>query len=98
MKKRTDPISTYQLTLYKHFYAKKHNMPPENIETHFALLKRTAKKENAEIFRVTSGKKKTGNAISLLEKAIKNINAENFIKNRLSCSRCQYHKTEHCQG
>ena len=98
MKRRTDPIATYQLTLYKYFYAKKYDMSPEHIETHFALLKRTAKKENAEIFRVTSGDRKTKNAMSLLERAIKNINAENFIKNRLSCSRCQYYKTEHCPG
>ena len=45
--------------------AKKHNIEPSNIETHFALLKRTAKSNKVEIFRVTSGKKKTENAINL---------------------------------
>ena len=29
------------------------------VETHFALLKRTAKKDRVEIFKVTSGKVKT---------------------------------------
>jgi ATP-dependent exoDNAse (exonuclease V) beta subunit len=62
-RKRSDPMMTYQLTFYKHFWAKKHNVDPKMIETHFALLKRTAKKDRVEIFRVTSGKIKTQNAL-----------------------------------
>ena len=50
MKKKTDKIISYQLTLYKNFYALKYNIDVNNIETHFALLKRTAKKDKAEIF------------------------------------------------
>ena len=96
MKRRSDSITTYQLTLYKHFFAKKHNIDLKNIETHFALLKRTAKKENVEFFRVTSGDRKRNNALKLLEKAVKNINEENFFKNKMSCARCDYHKTSHC--
>jgi ATP-dependent exoDNAse (exonuclease V) beta subunit len=96
MKRRSDSITTYQLTLYKHFYAKKHNIELKDIETHFALLKRTAKKDNVEIFRVTSGDKKRNNALKLLEKAVKNISKENFLKNKTSCSRCDYYKTSHC--
>ncbi len=63
-------MTTYQLTLYKHFFAKKHNIDPNNIETHFALLKRTAKSNNVEIFNVTSGQKKTENALKFLEQSI----------------------------
>ena len=95
-RKRSDPMMTYQLTFYKHFWAKKHNVDPNMIETHFALLKRTAKKDRVEIFRVTSGKIKTQNALKFLEKAIYNIERKNFIKNRLACSKCEFHKTEHC--
>ena len=97
MKRRTDRMTTYQLTLYKHFFAKKHNIEPSKIETHFALLKRTAKKDNVEIFRVTSGTKKTENALKLLDKALYNMDKNVFVKNRLSCRRCEFHKTEHCQ-
>ena len=86
----------YQLTLYKHFFAKKHGLDPSNIETHFALLKRTAEKDQVEIFRVTSGPKKTKNALNLLHKALYNIEKKNFIKNRLSCKRCDLYKTEYC--
>ena len=47
-------------------------------------------------FRVTSGPKKTNNALNLLHRAVYNIDKENFIKNRLSCGRCELYKTEHC--
>ena len=77
--------------------AKKHNIDPKNIETHFALLKRTAKKNNVEVFRVTSGPKKTENALNLLLKAVYNISQKRFIKNRLACKGCEFYKTEHCK-
>ena len=96
LRRRSDPMVTYQLTLYKIFYAQKHNIKLEDIETHFALLKRTAKKDNVEIFRVTSGNKKQQNALSLLKKAIFNIKKKNFIKDRRSCGKCEFCKTENC--
>ena len=96
-RKKAEPMVTYQLTLYKHYFAKKHNIDPKNIETHFALLKRTAKKNNVEVFRVTSGPKKTENALNLLLKAVYNISQKRFIKNRLACKGCEFYKTEHCK-
>ena len=66
------------------------------VETHFALLKRTAKTNNVELFRVTSGPRKTDNAMKLVYKALANICKKNYIKNRLSCNGCEYYKTEEC--
>ena len=97
MKKKTDKIISYQLTLYKNFYALKYNIDVNNIETHFALLKRTAKKDKAEIFRVSSGERKTSNALAHLKKAIHNIEAGNVIKNRTACKYCEFYQTEHCR-
>tara|TARA_Y100000593_G_C4255480_1_gene309423 strand:+ start:281 stop:1069 length:789 start_codon:yes stop_codon:yes gene_type:complete len=99
-KKKSDRMTSYQLTLYKHFFARKHGIDPDNIETHFALLKRTAKTNKVEIFRVTSGRKKTENAINLLEKAIYNIENNNHIKNKLSCTSgygCEFFNTKYCR-
>ncbi len=96
VKRKFDPMTTYQLTFYKHYFASKHGIDPNKIETHFALLKRTAKKNRVEIFRVTSGPKKTQNALNLLEKALHNIENKNYFKNRLSCNRCEFKKTEYC--
>lgn len=95
-RKKSDPMITYQLTFYKFFYAQKHSIDPKNIETHFALLKRIAKKDQVEIFRVTSGDKKTQNAFNLLLKSLYSINKNFFPKNRLSCKYCEYNKTKEC--
>ena len=78
-KKRSEPMVTYQLTLYKHYFCQKIDVDPKDVETHFALLKRTAKKDRVEIFRVTSGEKKTENALNFLKKAVYNIESKNFI-------------------
>ena len=95
-RKKADKITTYQLTLYKYYWAKKHKVPLDKVETHFGLLKRTAKKNNTEIFRVTSGPTKTKNALTFLEKAVINIKRKLVIKNRLSCKYCAFYKTQHC--
>ena len=98
-KKRSEPMVTYQLTLYKHYFCQKMNVDPKDVETHFALLKRTAKKNRVEFFRVTSGPRKTQNALKLLNKALYNIKNKRYIKNRLSCTGgygCKFYKTEHC--
>ena len=89
-KKRSEKLVTYQLTLYKKFFCKKHKIDPDNVETHFGLLKRTAKDNRVEIFRVTSGKRKTDNATKLLINGCRTIKAKNHIKNRNSCTRCEF--------
>ena len=96
MKKKSDPITNYQLTYYKNYFSKKHSISPSKIETYFVLLKRTAKKENVEVVRVTSGQKKTTNALKLLENAVINIERNNYVKNRLNCKYCKFYKTENC--
>lgn len=96
-RRRSDPMSVYQLVFYKHYFALKHNIDINLIETHFALLKRTAKVGyKVEFFKVTSGAKRTENALKLLNKALYNINNSRWLKNRTSCNRCEFYKTEHC--
>ena len=94
--KKSDPMTSYQLTYYKNYFAKKHNINQKNIETYFVLLKRTAKKDNVEVLRVTSGKKKVENSLKVLENAVINIEKKNYIKNRLNCKYCAFKETEHC--
>lgn len=95
-KKKTDRMLSYQLTLYKHFYAKKHGIDPSKIKTYFALLKRTAKKNQVEIFEVKAGPKKIENALKLIKKMLYNVERQKFIKNKLSCTYCPYDGTKHC--
>ena len=86
--KRSDPMTSYQLTYYKNYFSKKHKIDPKNIETYFVLLKRTAKKENTEVVRITSAAKKTQNSLKVLQNAVINIERKNYIKNRLNCTYC----------
>lgn len=95
--KKSDSLTNYQLTYYKNYFAKKHKVDPKLIETYFVLLKRTAKKNNVEILRVTSGPKKVQNSLNVLENAVINIERKNYIKNRLNCKYCDFYKTESCK-
>tara|TARA_R110002153_G_scaffold196185_1_gene349455 strand:+ start:366 stop:1142 length:777 start_codon:yes stop_codon:yes gene_type:complete len=97
---RSNKMIAYQLVLYKHFFCKKYNIKPEDVETHFCLLKRTAKTNIVEIFSTTSGPKRTKNAIELLARAVKTIKNKIHIKNRLACTSgfgCEFYRTEHCK-
>jgi hypothetical protein len=96
IERKTDKITTYQLTYYKNFFCKKHNINPSMVETYFGLLKRTAKKNKIEIFRVSSGPRKIKNALNILNKAVYNINNKNHPKNLLKCAKCEFNKTNWC--
>ena len=96
IEKKTDRITTYQLTYYKNFFCAKHDIEPTKVETYFGLLKRTATKNKIEIFRVSSGPRKIKNALNILNKALYNINNSNHPKNRLKCQKCEFNKTEWC--
>jgi hypothetical protein len=97
LRKRTDKMITYQLALYKMFYAQKNDMKPEDIDIHFILLKRTAKPDsNVEVYTVPCGNKKIDNCKVFLKNALYNITKQMYIKKRTSCGICSIHKTEFC--
>lgn len=95
-KRKNEKMTVYQLSFYKNYFGKKYNIDEGKIETYFALLKRTSKKSKVEIFRVSNGKKRIGNAILFLKQALMHIKSKNYVKNRLSCNRCEFYKTPHC--
>ena len=85
--------------MYKYYFCQKHGIDPKDVETYFALMKRIAKKDSVEIFRVTSGQRKVQNAMVFLNKAVLNIKRKFTIKNRLSCTSgygCEFYKTKYC--
>jgi len=96
-RRRADAMNVYQLIFYKHYYALKHGIDIDNIDVHFGLLKRTAKPgATVEIFKTTSGKIRTQNALKMLNQALYNISKERHIKNKISCQKCEFYKTENC--
>lgn len=102
--KKTDKITTYQLTYYKSFFAEKHNIPIKNIKTYFCLLKRTANEAKCiEIFEVPCGQVKITNSKELLSETIRLIDKNISLKNRNACKDnktgfdCPFYKTKWCQ-
>jgi len=95
-RKKNDTLYTRQLVFYKHYYAQKLGLNPRAVSTHFGLIKRTSKKNRIELFKVTSGERKTQNSLDFLYKALYNIKNNRSIKNRLSCKYCPFYETEHC--
>lgn len=103
LKKRTDKLTTYQLTFYKNFFSQKYNIPLDKIKTFFILLKRTVKKDRIEIFEVPCGERKIKNSLELLAKTTDQIESCPPMKNRASCKpeggfACPFYKTEFCTG
>lgn len=100
VRKKSDPMVTYQLTVYKHFFCQKYGIKPSKVETHFALCKRTNKtNKRVEFFKVTSGPKKTANALNFLKRVVYNVDHNNHLKNRSSCykkKKCEFRHTKHC--
>jgi len=95
-RRKNEKMTVYQLSFYKNYFGKKYNIDEDKIDTHFALLKRTAKKNRVEIFKVSNGKRRINNALELLNLALTHIKSKNYIKNRLSCNRCEFYNTPHC--
>jgi RecB family exonuclease len=93
-KKKSDAMLNYQLAFYKNFFAKMKGIPLTDIETHFVLLKRTAKNNKVEVLDVTCTQRRITNAFKVLDNCIINVERGNFPKNKLSCEYCQYYKKE----
>lgn len=85
-KENMDKFKQYQLTLYKKFYCKKHNIDPKNIETYFILLEINCKSKTPIIFeRITSGNKKISNATEWLCNSLSAIERGCFLKIKSHC-------------
>jgi len=107
--KKADKMTNYQIVLYKKYIAQKLGLDLNMLDTYFGLLKKSGKPgKYVEIFKSTSGKKRTSNATELLSNCLKNINSGFHVKNRLSCNRplsrkikfnirCQFYKTDKCK-
>tara|TARA_R100000808_G_scaffold24996_1_gene60301 strand:- start:4720 stop:5487 length:768 start_codon:yes stop_codon:yes gene_type:complete len=95
--KKSDALTKYQLLFYKHYYAQKHSVPLEKIKTHFGVLKRRSNsKKYIEFHEVTSNKEKIIESLNFLKKFMYNVNNKKFVKNRLSCTYCEFNETPHC--
>ena len=95
--KKQDILMTAQLMLYKHFWAKKHNVPLKDIRCGFILLKRGAKLGKVcELVTVSAGPKSIDKALKIMRSMIKSVKKQFNLKNRNSCRFCDFKDTVHC--
>lgn len=96
-RQKENEVTKYQLLYYKHYYAQKYGINPDEVNVHFGLLKRKhGGKSLIELFEVESDRKKIIESLNYMEKFLYNVKREKFIKNRLSCTYCEFKGTEHC--
>jgi len=95
--KKQDLGMTAQLILYKHFWAKKHNIELKDVRCGFVLLKRGGKiGKVCELVNVAAGPKSLEKGVKLMRSMIKTVRKGMYLKNRNSCKYCQFYQTEHC--
>lgn len=95
-KKSTDQIQ-YQIILYKKFFSQKCQIPLQNIQTHFLLLKRQPlDSDRIELFTVASPALKVKNATLWMIENTKHISLQNKMKKRSACKYCPWYKTNYC--
>ncbi len=99
-KKKSDTMKNYQLALYKQFVSQSMNIPLDNINVYFILLKRTATKNIVEIVPRVCGKTKVNNAVDMLRDTVEKIEIGIHMKNFNSCTmgsyKCEYYNR--CYG
>jgi len=98
-KKQTDPVKKMQLALYKHFVARKLDIPLADIKCGFVLLKRTVKSgDHCELLEVPVGDQTRLATLKIVSNTVNMIKREMWIKERGdACRYCKFFVTEHCK-
>ena len=88
---------TAQLILYKHFWSRKHDIPLKDVRCGFILLKRGANPGRVcELVTVSVGEKTLERGVKLMNSMISTVSRGMFLKNRNSCTYCQFKDTPYC--
>ena len=96
-RKKTDDMIKSQIVLYKNYWSTKTQTDPKTIKCGFVLLKRTAKAGNhCELITVSVGDVTTKRSLKIVNNMISSVKKGIAIKNKTSCTYCEYRETEHC--
>lgn len=97
MDKKSDDMIRTQLVLYKNFWSTKTGTDPKDVRCGFVLLKRTAKAgTRCELVTTSVGDVTTGRSLKVVSNMLASVKKGIAIKNRASCTFCDYHNTPHC--
>ena len=96
--KRSDEMVKAQLALYKNYWHQKNqHVSLKDIRCGFALLKKTAKAgEHCELFSVSLGEVPIKKTLKIVGNMITSVKRGVTIKNRDSCTWCEFKNTQHC--
>lgn len=98
LQKKSDDMVRAQIVLYKSFWSKKLGIDPKDVRCGFVLLKRTAKDgSRCELVTVSAGDVTTTRSLKVVNNMLASVNKGLAIKNRTSCTYCDYKGTEHCK-
>lgn len=95
--KKSDESVSSQIVLYKEFVSRKLNIPQKDIKCGFILLKRTAKPtKRCELVTISAGDVTIKKSLKVVNNMIVTMKRNFAMKNRYSCTFCDYKDTEHC--
>lgn len=95
--KKGDPMVCAQLVLYKNFWSTKTGTDPKDVRCGFILLKRSAKPlKHCELVTTSVGEVTTGRSLKVINNMVASVKKGIAIKNRGSCTYCDYYNTPHC--
>lgn len=95
---KSDETKKYQLALYKNYWSKKNpQVPLKDIRCAFVILKKAAKAgEHCELFSVSMGEVPIQRSLKVVGSMLTSVKRGVAIKNRDSCTWCEFKGTEHC--
>ena len=96
--KRSDEMVKAQLALYKNYWLQKNpNISFKDVRCGFVLLKKNAKPgEHCELFAVSLGEVPVKKSLKVVGNMLTSVKRGIFLKNRDSCTYCEFKNTEHC--
>ena len=96
--KRSDEMVKAQLALYKNYWCQKHpHVPMKDVRCGFVLLKKAAKAgDHCELFAVSLGETPIKKSLKVVGNMLTSVKRGMAIKNRDSCTYCEYRGTTHC--
>lgn len=96
--KRSDDMVKSQLALYKNYWCQKNpHVPFKDVRCGFVILKKAAKPgDHCELFSVPLGEVPIKRSLKVVSNMLSAVKKGIAIKNRDSCTWCEYKNTEHC--
>lgn len=95
--KKADTMVRAQLVLYKSFWGTKMGIDPKDIKCGFVLLKRTAKpNQHCELVPAAVSELTTSKSLMIVGNMLTAIKRGIALKDKSSCTYCEYKNTEHC--